>query len=151
MKQLRSVALLITALLIGVIGCWDFGFGVDEETTMPTPSQVNRARAEMYLKNTANITALGYKLAGSGIDDAIWFKFQTDATDLAQVFDTTVVDPTRFTENANLTTLKEVEWWDVKGKNLFGGQVALPNARFMAIGAEKTQDGYIIYIFWHAT
>ena len=41
--------------------------------------------------------------------------------------------------------------WDVEGKNLLGGQVALPNARFMTIGAERIEDRYIIYAVWNET
>jgi hypothetical protein len=151
MKKLYRVVTLIAILLVTTIGCLDFSFGNDEETATPTESQVNRCRAEMYLKDTANITALGYRLEGSGIDDVIWFKFQTDAKDLAEVFDTAVVDLTQFEENANIMALKDVEWWNVEGKNLFGGQVALPNARFMTVGAEQVEGGYVIYIVWNET
>ena len=150
MKKLYTLVVL-AAVLFTTIACLDFEFGNDEETTMPTESQVNRCRVEMYLKDTANITALGYKLEGSGIDDVIWFKFHADAKNLAQVFDTSIVDITQFEENSKVMGLKDVEWWDVDGKNLFGGQVALPNARFMTVGAEKVEGGYVIYVVWNET
>jgi hypothetical protein len=148
MKRLPRILIAI-AVLLAAAGC--LSFGEDEETTAPTKSQVSRCRAEMYLKDTASITPLGFKLEGSGIDNAIWFKFETDADDLAQVFDTTIVDTSKFKENASLMPLDGAAWWDIEGKNLWGGQVALPYARYMTIGAEKVAGGYVIYIFWNTT
>lgn len=148
----RSYMLMIVtaASLVTTMGCLDFG--KDEETLTPTQSQVQRCRAEMYVNDTVNITPLGFKLEGSGIDDAIWFKFKADANDLAQVFDTTVVDVDKFEESAHvMPVLKDVEWWDVEGKSLLGGRVALPHARFMNVGAEKVDGGYVIYVMWHET
>ena len=48
-------------------------------------------------------------------------------------------------------TLANIAWWDVEGKDLLGGQVALPNARFMTVGAEKVEGGYVIYVIWNET
>ena len=45
--------------------------------------------------------------------------------------------------------MKGRKWWDVKGKNLLGGQVELPNVRFMNVGVEQTENGYMIYVMWH--
>ncbi len=45
--------------------------------------------------------------------------------------------------------MTELKWWDVKGKKLLGGQVELPNTRFMNVGVEKNDDGYLVYIMWH--
>ena len=47
--------------------------------------------------------------------------------------------------------MEDVEWWDVEGKELVGGEISLPNARFMNLGAEKIEGGYIVYIMWHET
>ncbi|MCC7118743.1 MAG: hypothetical protein IT310_09480 [Anaerolineales bacterium] len=151
MKPIYQIMILIAALAVTVSACLEFNFGEDEETALPTESQVTQCRAEMYLKDTAKITPLGYKLEGSGIDDRIWFKFQTAESDLAQIFDSAVVDVTQFEENVQIASLQGVSWWDVTGKNLSGGQIALPNARFMTVAVEKLKSGYIIYIVWHET
>ena len=98
------------------------------------------------------MTPLGFKFEGSGIDDAILFKFRTETLDLSQVFITTVVDVTEFKKNFPLLShRKNLKWWDVKDKNLFGGQIALPNEKYMNIGIEKIDSGHIIYIIWHET
>ena len=42
------------------------------------------------------LQAHGMKLLGSGIDDTIWLKFSCKATDPAQIFQTEVVDVSKF-------------------------------------------------------
>ena len=149
MREHYAIVIIIAVLLTTTLACLDFG--PEEETTAPTASQVSRCRAEMYVRDPVTITPLGFKLDGSGIDDIIWFKFETDSDDLAQVFDTTVVDVHTFEEGVSMMTLDNVAWWDVEGKDLLGGQVALPNARFMTVGAEKVEGGYVIYVVWNET
>ncbi|MBE9140997.1 hypothetical protein IQ254_27995 [Nodosilinea sp. LEGE 07088] len=127
-------------------------FGKDEETTTPTEAQLSRCQVEMYLNPSINIVPLGYKLEGSGIDDAIWFKFETDASSLQEIFDRNVVDTSTFKNGFVLTDgINASKWWDVENKEVLGGQVELPNARFMNIGIEKNDDGYQVYIMWHET
>lgn len=142
---------LVTALLmaLSLTGCLEFG--EDVETTAPTQAQVDRCRSDMYLNRLTKITPLGYKLEGSGIDDAIWFKFETQSTKLSEVFDSKIVDVSGFMDGFELREVKDLKWWDVKGKRFHGGHVPLPNARFMNVGAEKTKEGYLIYIMWHET
>ena len=84
--------LILSVLPLVLAGCLDFG--EDEETTTPTVKQVARCRAKMYLKKSMKLTPLGLRLEGSGIDDAIWFKFRTDVAGPAETFDTSVVDVT---------------------------------------------------------
>ena len=142
------LVLLGSLFLISLSGCLDFG--EDEETTTPNETQISRCVAEMYLNPSNKITPLGYKLLGSGIDDSIWFKFKTDSTDLSKIFDTTVVDIGKFEDNFTfLSQPKNLDWWDVNGKILLGGQLELPNVRYMNVGTDKTDDGYTIYIMWH--
>jgi len=143
---------LVTILLLAVFctGCLDFG--EDEETTSPTNAQVARCRSEMYLNRSVQLTPLGYKLLGSGIDDAIWFKFKPESTDLTEIFDNTVVDTFEFKSPFTFDhEMKDLQWWDVEGKTLLGGRVSLPNARYMTVGINKTEEGYVIYIMWHET
>lgn len=106
----------------------------------------------MYLNPAMKITPVGFKLLGSGIDDAIWFKFKTDVTDVQNIFDGKVVDTAKFKDGFTFTGgMDGSEWWDVKGKELLGGRVKLPNVRYMNVGIEKNDEGYIIYIMWHET
>ncbi len=144
----KSYLLIGLLLILSLAGCLDFG--KDEETTSPTKAQVARCRSEKYLNPSMKITPLGFKLEGSGIDDAIWFKFKTNIVDVQEIFDGKVVDTSKFEEYFTFThEMNELKWWDVKGKKLLGGQVELPNVRFMNVGVEKTNDGYVVYIMWH--
>jgi hypothetical protein len=147
MKKL--ILLIIIIISISLSGC--LNFGKDEETTSPTPAQVSRCYSEMYLNPDLKIHPLGYKLEGSGIDDAIWFKFETDAA-VSEIFNSTVIDTTKFTQNYTLLyEIKGLKWWDIKGKSLLGGQIELPNVRYMNVGIEKKGDSNLVYIMWHET
>ena len=152
----RIIGLIIEAVIF--IGVYIFSSGLAglrigevEETTTLTEAQISLCKSEMYLNPSSKIVPLGFKLE-SGIDDAIWFKFKTNSTGLSQVFDTTVVDTTKFKKDFTfLHEMKELKWWDVKGKSLLGGQVSLPKARYMNVGVEEIDNGYMIYIMWHET
>ncbi|MEE3370810.1 MAG: hypothetical protein VX346_15840 [Planctomycetota bacterium] len=131
-------------------GC-GLNFGADETTTQPTQSQLARCRAEMYLQTNLVIQAHGMKLLGSGIDDSIWLKFSCDVTDPAQIFQTDIVDVSKFGNGFKLSPSMDITWWDVEGRNLSGGQVALPKSRFMNVGIDSTAKNSVVYIMWHET
>lgn len=140
--------LMLLAVVLSCSGCLEFGN--DEETSSPTKKQVDRCRSEMYLNPSMQITPLGYKLEGSGIDDAIWFKFKTDVSEAQEIFDIKVVDTSKFQIGFSfIREMTELRWWDVKNKELLGGQVELPNVRFMNVGIEKNNEGFVVYIMWH--
>ena len=146
MKISRLLMSLVVTLFFS--GCLEFGN--DEETTSPTKEQVDRCRSEMYLNPSMQITPLGYKLEGSGIDDAIWFKFRTDVSEVKELFDIKVVDTSKFhTGFSFIHDMTKLKWWDVKNNELLGGQVELPNVRFMNVGIEKNNEGFVVYIMWH--
>lgn len=146
MKISRLLMSLVVTLSCS--GCLEFGN--DEETTSPTKEQVDRCRSEMYLNPSMQITPLGYKLEGSGIDDAIWFKFSTDVSEVKELFDIKVVDTSKFqTGFSFIHDMTKLKWWDVKNNELLGGQVELPNVRFMNVGIEKNNQGFVVYIMWH--
>lgn len=143
----RAWFLPIPLAILLVTGC--LNFGKDEETTAPTKVQIDRCRLEMHISPSLKITPLGYKLEGLGIDDAIWFKFKTNEGNLGHIFNPMVVDASKFKKDFRLDEAPEIKWWDVKGKKLLGGQVELPNVRFMNVGIEKSREGCAIYIMWH--
>ena len=41
------------------------------------------------------------------------------------------------------------EWWDVNDKKLIGGNVELPGMRYMDVGIERSNEGYLVYIRWY--
>lgn len=147
---MKKLVLLIAIIFsITLSGC--LNFGQDEETTFPTPDQISRCFTEMYLNPDLKLRPLGYKLEGSGIDDGIWFKFETNA-DISEIFNSIIVDTTKFVQNTPLLyEVKGLKWWDITGKSLLGGQVELPNARYMNIGIEKKENIHVVYIMWHET
>ena len=85
------------------------------------------------------------------MDDAIWFKFMTDTTDLTQVFNPEIIDVGEFEEDFAFPSWDFIEWWDVENKSLIGGEVTLPDAEYMDVGVQKTEQGYLIYIMWQDT
>jgi hypothetical protein len=140
---------ILLFLVFGVLFCGCLDFGDDEETNAPTKAQVDACRGRMYLLSSAKIDPLGYKLLGSGIDDAIWFKFRTDASELSKLFDSDVVDTSGFEEGFELREIEKLKWWDVEGKKFFGGEVSLPNVKFMEVGVVKEAEGYLVYVSWY--
>lgn len=146
--HMKKIFLFI--FLSGISGCLDFG--EDVQTEKPTASQVSFCRKIMYLNPGLKITPLGFKLLGSGIDDAVWFKFKTEETSLSRIFDTTVMDVTGFAENFRFWSASDdLSWWDVENKIFTGGAVSLPAVKVMNVGLEKTETGYVVYIMWHET
>lgn len=143
----NCIVILCLALLAGC----DLSFGTDEMTTEPTQAQIDRCRQEMYLQANLAIQAQGMKLLGSGIDDQIWLKFSCDVTEPDQIFQSDVVDVAGFSENTKLQSLKDIAWWDIEGRDLSGGQVALPNARFMEVGIDTTDKPTVVFIIWFET
>lgn len=80
------------------------------------------------------------------------FKFKAEPASLSEIFDGKVVDTSKFENDYMfLHEMKNLKWWDVNGRKLLGGQVSLPNARFMNVGVKKTEAGYVIYLMWHET
>ena len=63
-----------------------------------------------------------------------------------------MMDTTKFKPKFTLDSNALPSWWDVSAKPLTGGQVALPNARFMNVGYSGNDDGSLtVYIMWHET
>ena len=105
----------------------------------------------MYINADVKITPEGFKLT-SGIDDAIWFRFLAHADDIADVFSTEFVDASKFQQGYTFASASMPSWWDVAQKSLTGGQVSLPNARFMNVGYVDNGDGTLtVYVMWHET
>jgi hypothetical protein len=143
--------LLVSAFLcLFISGC--LSFGKDEETTTPNSTQIARCRKEMYLNPSVKITPLGYRIDGSGIDDFIWFKFKTNVENISDIFDKTVVDTSTFkTDHTFHRNMNDLKWWDANDKKMIGESISLPNARYMDVGIEKQDDGYLVYIMWNET
>ena len=89
MRKLCFFSLLMMLLFSGCLGV------KVEETTSPTKEQVNRCRSEMYINPSIRIAPLGFKHVRYR-DDAIWFKFKTDVSDVQKIFNAKVVDTSKF-------------------------------------------------------
>ncbi|MBN2340477.1 MAG: hypothetical protein JXX29_12595 [Deltaproteobacteria bacterium] len=126
-------------------------FGKDEETTSPTPAQISRCVAEMYINPQIEIQPLGLKILGSGIDDAIWFKFETNAP-VSDMFKPDVVESSLFRHrNNSFNNGKGIKWWDIPKAGISSDQIALPNARYMTVFIKNNGKRRIVYIFWNET
>jgi len=147
MKIIKRLTLLLLVVLIA--GC--LRFGKDEETTSPTKIQIDKCKTVMYLNPSINISPVGYKIIGSGIDDAIWFIFKTDTAEIQDIFDSKVVDTSEFKEGFtfNYDNIWKMKWWKTEGKRFLGGQVELPNVKYMNVGIEDVDDDFVVYIMWH--
>ena len=88
------------------------------------------------------------------IDGAIWFRFLAHTGDIADVFapETVEVEVSNFRSGYEFASSSMPSWWDVAQKPLTGGQVSLPNARFMNVGFVDNDDGTLtVYVMWHET
>jgi hypothetical protein len=47
--------------------------------------------------------------------------------------------------------MNDLKWWDANDKKMIGESISLPNARYMDVGIEKQDDGYLVYIMWNET
>ena len=139
MKMKNYIAI---SCLVSLIGC--NLLGVHETTTQRTQAQIARCRAEMYLQNNLVLQAHGMKLLGSGIDDTIWLKFSCKATDPAQIFQTEVVDVSKFYSGFTIDETTDAPWWDAEGRDLSGGYIALPKARFMDVEIDATDTKSVV-------
>ena len=149
MKKLNRISITITILLAFLISGCDFGD--DKGTTSPSKIEINKCETIMNLNPSVKITPLGFKFENSVIDDVIWFKFKTTAK-LEDIFNDKTINTSKFEDNFTFTyDMSEVKWWNTKGKKFLGGQVNLPNAKYMNVGIQKSDDGYVVYIKWYET
>lgn len=128
-------------------GC--LNFGSDTKTNVPTEEQISQCRALLHLNPDLQIDAKGYAYYGTGIDDLLVFKFETNVTTPDEIFDTEKLDITSLKDNYKLPSkFKDLAWWDIEGKTFYGGQISLPKAKYLEIGIEKTDQGSTVYLFW---
>jgi hypothetical protein len=140
------IYLWVVALILPGCGL----FGPDVETNQPTPEQIARCRSEMYLVADLSLDAKGLKLM-EGPDTAMWFTFEVAKQPLDKIFQPAVVDVAKFAPGVRFTETTLPVWWDVQGKTFFGGNVALPNVRYMQVGIAEQAETLRIYIMWHET
>ena len=144
----RRPSILLAMVLLA--GCLDFGPKVT--TSTPSAKDVARCRAEMYLRSDIEIEPQGFQLV-SGIDASIWFKFIARTEKIAAVFNEKHVDTSQFSEGYKSHSDSSLPaWWDAADKKLTGGQVELPNGRFMDVGFSKNEDRTLtVYVMWFET
>ncbi len=142
---------LITAAVL-TVSCGCISFGEDVNTTDPAPEHVERCRLEMHILPEVEIEPEGFFLLGSGIDDAIWFKFTTTSA-MTEIFDPLIVDPDSLADVSDrFTGLEDAPWWDAPGRELTGGAYELPGVRFMLIGMEELpHGGTTVFVMWNET
>lgn len=85
-----------------------------------------------------------------GFDAAMWCRFTAKVTGIDQVFDTSKVDTSEFSEDDydfGVDWIKSY-WWDVDHHRLLGGEVQV-NGDVMRVAYLDHGDGTLtIYVFW---
>lgn len=121
-------------------------------TTELTPQQLQSCITSFHIREEAEIVPLGLKVLGSGIDDAIWFKFETDSPDPSLIFQTEFVPAETLQGETSFFGWEDMpEWWDTRNRVFSGGTVTLEYGSVMSIGFQQEPDRIICYIFYHET
>ena len=85
-----------------------------------------------------------------GMDAAMWSKFTVRVKGIDEVFDTSRVDTSEFTQNGYEFRVDWIDdaWWDADKRTLIGGEDEV-GADYMRVGYVDNGDGTLtIYIFW---
>lgn len=139
---------IIIFLLISSPGC--LSFGEDVLTENPTVEQLEYCRATLHIRDGIEIEPLGLKVLGSGIDDAVWFKFAVKETDPGLIFDPEAVpadslgDPVSFFDPQDMP-----DWWDGGEYHLTGGTVSTGIGEYLRVAFRREGDSLILYVFWN--
>lgn len=142
--------LFMTLLLLSGTGC--LNFGSDIETNSPTEEQITFCREVMHISDGIDIEPLGIRILGSGIDDAVWFKFETAESDLSALFDEEFVPADSLEGDVTFHSGEEMpEWWDAGNRTFTGGTVPLQGGTWITVGFQKEENRTICYVFWHET
>ena len=146
----KTLLILSTFFLLLTTGCLDFGD--DITTTNPTQEQLDFCKAVMYLNEELVYEPIGLKILGSGIDDAVWFCFTTEETDISKIFLSEYISSDSLNKTINIYSPASMpSWWDITDKNLTGNTFELPGGTYISIGLAMNKNGIIVYIFWHQT
>ena len=87
---------------------------------------------------------------GPGMDAAMWSKFTVRVKSIDEVFDTSRVDTSEFTQNGYEFRVDWIDdsWWDADKHRLIGGEDEVGND-FMRVGYVDNGDGTLtVYVFW---
>ena len=106
----------------------------------------------MHIKEGLEYEPIAFKIIGSGIDDAVWFSFETDETDFSRIFDDSFVSPDSLSTGVSINIPEDMpSWWDAPESDLYGRSFSLAGAKHMTVGINRVQNGSIVYIFWNET
>jgi len=138
--------------ILPLLGAGCLNFGDDIETVDPTEEQIAFCRSAMHIAEGVVIEPLGLKIMGSGIDDAVWFKFRTGESDFSLIFDGSSVPSDSLAGTVSFYATDGLpEWWDTGSRTFTGGTVFLGGGVWMTAGFLREVDGTVCYIFWHET
>ena len=148
--------LLIAILILATLGCGN-GKKPSTATQTPTVEQVQQCRKIMYINPDLKIIAKGHCHDEGFQDDAIHFKFTTDAESVDDIFQADVVPSIKFKSRGPLGAPRyelAKAWWKPSPKSLIGGDFIVPDLRTGAdrglhIGIESNADGtFTVYASW---
>ncbi len=130
------------------MACLDFGENI--LTTELTRDQLNSCRSLFHICEEAEIEPVGLRILGSGIDDAVWFKFEADVPEPGMIFHKDVVPEDLLTGQVSFYQYDDMpQWWDTRNRIFTGGTVTLESGSVMKIGYQQEPDRIICYIYYH--
>ena len=130
------------------MSCLDFG--EDIVTADLTQEQLNSCRMLFHIREDVAVEPVGLKALCSGIDDAYWFKFATDASDPMMIFHELHVPTDSLNGQVSFYQHEDLpEWWDTRNRIFTGGTIPLNNGSIMTVGYQQEPDRIICYIFYH--
>lgn len=143
----RSFFIFLSLLLL-TAGCLDFGS--DTVTENPSPTQLIYCETVMHINEDLAYQPLGLKIIGSGIDDAVWFCFETEETDPSLIFDENFVSPDSLSSGVSIYVPENMPaWWDAKEADLYGGVFSLSAGKHMTVGIDRKENSSTVYVFWN--
>ena len=101
----------IAGLLVPLVSCIDFG--EDITTEHPTDEQIQYCITVMRINPEIELVPTGLVIMASGIDDAIWFRFETPVKDPYAIFEEASFPRDSFRSNIVVNPPHQrPDWWD---------------------------------------
>ena len=146
--MLIRYSFIAVVFYLTTISCLDFG--EDVVTTDLTEEQLSGCIMLFHIREDIAIEPVGLKALCSGIDDAYWFKFETDVSDPMMIFDSIYIPADSLDRQVSFYQNEELpQWWDTRNRIFTGGTVLLNNGSVMTVGYQQEATRIICYIFYH--
>lgn len=104
-------------------------------------------RRLMMLQPDIEVEPIGYKFV-SHMDPSLYFKFRAQAASIDQVF-LAEAQTKAFKPGFALKGHANTAWWDPEAQPLVGGEIEVPDRRYLLIGYFGEGNGWFtVYAYW---